>query len=48
MMPDMHSKPHHHRHHRYSERNQVLFLAGAMVAVVLALLGLFLWFTNKP
>jgi hypothetical protein len=38
----------HKRHHRYSERNQVVFLAGFMLVVVLALLALFLWWTSKP
>jgi hypothetical protein len=41
-------KPHHKRQRPYSERNQVLFLAGSMLVIVLALLGLFLWWTNSP
>jgi hypothetical protein len=48
MMREMNHKPHHHRHHRYSEQNQILFLAGAVVVMVLGLLALFLWLTNKP
>jgi hypothetical protein len=41
-------KPHHKRHHRFSQRNQAMFIAGFMVVVVLALLALFLWWTNRP
>jgi len=41
-------KPHHKRHHRFSERNQVFLLAGFMVVVVLALFALFLWWMNRP
>jgi hypothetical protein len=41
-------KPHHKRNRAYSERNQVVILAGFVVFIVLALLGLFLWWTNKP
>ena len=48
MMREMTHKPHHKRHHRYSERNQVLFLSGLVLVVVLALLGFFLWLTNSP
>ncbi len=41
-------KPHHNQPRPYSERNQVLFLAGSVVVLVLALLALFLWWTSKP
>jgi len=41
-------KPHHKRQRPYSERNQVLFLAGFVLVVVLALLALFLWWANSP
>ena len=41
-------KPHHKRQRPHSERNQVLFLAGFVVVIVLALLALFLWWTNSP
>jgi uncharacterized iron-regulated membrane protein len=48
MMREMNHKPHHKRHRRYSERNQILFLAWLMLVVVLALLGAILWWTNSP
>ena len=48
MMREMTHKPHHKRHHRFSQRNQVMCIAGFLVFVVLALLGLFLWWTSKP
>jgi hypothetical protein len=48
MMREMTRKPHHNRHPRFSERNQVLFLSGFVLVIVLALLGLFLWWTNSP
>jgi hypothetical protein len=48
MMREMTNKPHHNRQRPFSERNQVPILAGFVVVVVLALLGLFLWWTNKP
>jgi len=41
-------KPHHNRHRPPSERNQVFIIAGFLVVIVLALLGLFLWWTNSP
>jgi cell division septal protein FtsQ len=44
----MHHKPQHKRHRRFSERNQVLFLAGVLLVVVLGLLVAFLWWTNRP
>jgi uncharacterized iron-regulated membrane protein len=47
-MREMTHKPHHKRHRRHSERNQIIFLAGTVLLIVLALLGLFLWWTNKP
>jgi hypothetical protein len=48
MMREMTHKPHHKPQRRFSERNQVLFLAGFVVVIVLALLALFLWWTNSP
>ena len=48
MMREMTHKPHHNRHRRFSGRNQVFILAGFVVVVVLALLALFLWWTNRP
>ena len=48
MMREMTHKSHHKRKRPYSERNQVVILAGFVLFVVLALLGLFLWWTNKP
>jgi hypothetical protein len=48
MMRGMTRKPHHNRQRPYSERNQALLLAGFVVVIVLALLALFLWWTNKP
>ena len=47
-MREMTHKPHHKRRHRQSERNQIIFLTGTVLLIVLALLGLFLWWTNKP
>jgi hypothetical protein len=48
MMRGMTRKPHHNRQRPYSERNQVMFLAGFVLVMVLALLALFLWWTSKP
>jgi hypothetical protein len=48
MMRPMRHKPHHRRHRPYSERNQVFFLAGFVLIVVLILLALFLWWTDRP
>jgi hypothetical protein len=48
MMREMIHKPHHKRHHRFSERTQVYILTGFAVVMVLALLGLILWWMNKP
>jgi Trk-type K+ transport system membrane component len=48
MMRGMTHKPHHQRHRRFSEHNQVLFITGFVLVIVLALLGLFLWWTNNP
>ena len=41
-------KPHHKRHRPYTDRNQITFLVVLAVVVVLALMGLLLWWTNKP
>ena len=41
-------KPHHKRHRRHSERNQIIFLAGTVLLIVLGLMGLFFWWANKP
>lgn len=43
MMREMSHKSHHKRNRPYSERNQVVILAGFVVFIVLALLALFLW-----
>ena len=48
MMHAMTHKPHHNRQRRLSEQKQVQFLAGFVLVVVVALLALFLWWTNKP
>jgi hypothetical protein len=48
MMREMNHKPRHKRHHRYSQRNQILFLAGSALFIVLALLAAILWWTNSP
>jgi hypothetical protein len=48
MMRGMTRKPQHNRQRPYSERNQVMFLAGFVLVVVLALLALLLWWTNRP
>jgi len=42
------SRPHHKRHRRFSERNQVQLITGFVLFVVLALLAAFLWWTNSP
>jgi hypothetical protein len=41
-------KPHHKRPGPYSERNQVMYLAGFLLVIVLALLAVYLWWTNSP
>jgi hypothetical protein len=41
-------KPHHHRHRWFSERTLGIFFIGFVVVVILALLVLFLWWTNRP
>jgi hypothetical protein len=48
MMREMTRKPHHNRNRPYSERNQVFILAGFVLVIVLALLAVFLWWTNSP
>jgi hypothetical protein len=48
MMREMTHKPRHKRHRRFSERNQVFLLAGFALVIVMALLAVFLWWTNKP
>jgi hypothetical protein len=47
-MSAMNQKPHHKRRSPNSERNQVFLLAGFLLVIVLAVLGLFLWWTNSP
>ncbi|HEX5398915.1 MAG TPA: hypothetical protein VFY06_07695 [Verrucomicrobiae bacterium] len=41
-------RPRHNRHRPYSERNQIMVLVVLAVVLVLALMGLLLWWSNKP
>jgi hypothetical protein len=47
-MRAMNQKPHRKRPSPNSERNLVFLLAGFLLVIVLAVLGLFLWWTNSP
>ena len=47
-MREMTHKPHHKRRHRQSERNQIIFLTGTVLLIVLALLVAFLWWMKNP
>jgi len=49
MQNDLHmeAKPRHRRHHRFSEKRQIQFIAGFFVIVVIAVLVAFLWWVNR-